>query len=216
MVLVLDAASHWSSSPIRWDMHRVRKAVFVDRLNWDVPVLQGEFEVDQYDAKGAIYLVVTDRETRAHLASVRLLPSTQGHILGDLYPELCAEDVPYGADVWEISRLCATPGLARERELRARHKLSTALIEYALLYGIVRYTCVLDVSWLSTLIMPGWPCEPLGPPRAFNDQMLGAFVISISAATLQNFLARWGGSYPVLEFSQNAPLVEAGDASMMI
>lgn len=200
MVMVLDGASSWANDPVKRNMHRVRKAVFVDRLKWAVPVVQGEFEVDQYDTKNAIYLVVTEKETDAHLASVRLLPSTQGHILGDLYPELCAEEPPYGSDVWEISRLCATPGLGREREMRARHKLSTALMEYALLNGIIRYTCVLDVSWLPTLLMPGWPCEPLGPPRAINGDMLGAFAISITPATLQNFLARWGGRYPVLEF----------------
>lgn len=211
MVMVLDGASSWADDPVKRDMHRVRKAVFVDRLKWSVPVLEGEFEVDQYDQKGAVYLVVADKETAAHLASVRLLPSTQGHILGDLYPELCEEEPPYGADVWEISRLCATPGLGREREMRARHKLSTALMEYALLHGIIRYTCVLNVSWLPTLLMPGWPCEPLGPPRNIAGELLGAFAISVSATTLQNFLARWGGRYPVLEFNREPAYVRSAN-----
>jgi acyl homoserine lactone synthase len=30
-------------------MHRIRKAVFKDRLGWDVTVC-GEFEIDEYDA----------------------------------------------------------------------------------------------------------------------------------------------------------------------
>jgi N-acyl-L-homoserine lactone synthetase len=200
MVLVLDATTSFRHSAVRQDMHRVRKVVFVDRLQWRVPVVDGEYEIDEYDAGGAVYLIAVDRETGEHLASVRLLPSTEPHILGDFYDSLCEGGAPRCSEVWEISRLCATPGLPRDRELRARHKISTALIEYGLLHGITRYTCVLNVEWLPTLLAPGWPCEPLGPPKSIAGELLGAFAISISAATLQAFLGRWGGSFPVLEF----------------
>lgn len=202
MVLVLDAATPLKQSLVRQDMHRVRKAVFVDRLGWRLPVLEGAFEIDQFDTDGAVYLIALDRVSGDHLASVRLLPSTRPHILGELYPSLCADDPPVGDDVWEISRLCATPGLSREREMRARHKISTALIEYGLLAGIARYACVLNVRWLPTLLAPGWPCEPLGPPQDIDGELLGAFAISISPAVLQAFLGRWGGAFPVLEFPE--------------
>jgi len=200
MVLVLDATESFRRNAVRQDMHRVRKAVFVDRLGWRVPVVDGEYEIDEYDEEGAVYLVALDRATGGHLASVRLLPSTRPHILGDFYESLCRDGAPRGLDVWEISRLCATPDLPRDKELRARHKISTALIEYALLHGITRYTCVLNVSWLPTLLAPGWPCEPLGVPKTIAGETLGAFSISMSAATLQAFLGRWGGAFPVLEF----------------
>jgi N-acyl-L-homoserine lactone synthetase len=200
MVLVLDAVTPFRRSPIRQDMHRVRKAVFVDRLGWRVPVIDDEFEVDQYDTEGAVYLVALDSTAGGHLTSVRLLPSTRPHILGDFYGELCSDGAPRAANVWEISRLCAAPGLPRDKEMRARHKISAALIEYGLLRGITRYTCVLNIRWLSTLLAPGWPCEPLGPPQTIDGELLGAFAISISPATLQAFLGRWGGAFPVLEF----------------
>jgi acyl-homoserine lactone synthase len=202
MVLVLDAITPFKSNPIRRDMHRVRKQVFVDRMGWRVPVVDGEFEVDQFDAPGAIYLVAADRASGGHLASVRLLPSTRPHILSELFSELCNGDPPRTENVWEISRLCATPDLAREREMKARHKLSTALIEYGLLAGIRRYCCVLNVRWLATLLQPGWPCEPLGEPRQIDGELLGAFAISITPATLDAFLSRWGGTFPVLEFAE--------------
>ena len=41
-------------------MHRIRKAVFKDRLGWDVTV-SGELEVDEYDALGPSCLVSIDR-----------------------------------------------------------------------------------------------------------------------------------------------------------
>ena len=54
-------------------MFEARKQVFVDLLKWDVPVLGGRFEVDQFDDEHAAYLVLSDDEGR-HLASARLLP----------------------------------------------------------------------------------------------------------------------------------------------
>jgi acyl-homoserine lactone synthase len=41
-------------------MFEARKRVFVDLLKWDVPVLGGRFEVDQFDDEHAAYLVLSD------------------------------------------------------------------------------------------------------------------------------------------------------------
>jgi LuxR family quorum-sensing system transcriptional regulator CciR len=39
-------------------MFAARKSVFVDLLKWDVPVLEGRYEVDQFDDQHATYLIV--------------------------------------------------------------------------------------------------------------------------------------------------------------
>jgi len=39
-------------------MFAARKAVFVDLLKWDVPVLGGAYEIDQFDDEHAAYLVL--------------------------------------------------------------------------------------------------------------------------------------------------------------
>src|SRR5690606_32694011 len=69
-------------------MHEDRKLVFVDRLNWEV-AHDGCCEQDQYDTVHAQYLILQDQETLEHLGSVRLLPTTRGHILKDVFPFLC-------------------------------------------------------------------------------------------------------------------------------
>ena len=45
--------------PVLRHMFAARKAVFVDLLGWDVPVVDGRFELDQFDDGDARYLVVT-------------------------------------------------------------------------------------------------------------------------------------------------------------
>ena len=70
-------------------MHEDRKQVFVDKLQWDLSH-DGLCEQDQYDTTDAQYLILADGKTSEHLGSVRLLPTTRGHILGEVFPFLCS------------------------------------------------------------------------------------------------------------------------------
>ena len=63
-------------------MHRDRKTVFVDRLGWQVPVVNGDLEIDQFDGDDAIYLIAVD-EAGGHAGSLRLLPTAGPHLLAD-------------------------------------------------------------------------------------------------------------------------------------
>ena len=103
-------------------MFEDRKSVFVDLLKWDVPVLCGRFELDQFDDEHATYLIIAD-EDGDHLASARLLPTTRPHILGSLFPDLCAAPPPAGPWVFEITRFCLSrrQGAASRRLARNPH-----------------------------------------------------------------------------------------------
>jgi acyl-homoserine lactone synthase len=52
-------------------MFEERKRVFVDLLRWDVPVIAGRYEIDQFDNDRAVYIVVTGDDGE-HRASARL------------------------------------------------------------------------------------------------------------------------------------------------
>lgn len=82
-------------------MFAARKRIFVDLLKWDLPVLAGQFEVDQFDDPNATYLIVTD-PAGEHLASARLLPTTRPALLDSLFPHLVAGAVPRGPGIAEI------------------------------------------------------------------------------------------------------------------
>lgn len=179
-------------------MHRDRKKVFVDTLKWDVPVVDGQYEIDQFDTDEAIYLVALAPETQRHLGSVRLLPSTGPHLLSEVFPFLCDKGVPIGDDIWEITRLCTAPAKDIEPRL-IRRRLATAMCEFGLLYGINRYTCVTHVQYLSNLLAVGWECDLLGEPRQVGRDVVGALSISITPATLQLFREKLGSRTPVLQ-----------------
>jgi acyl-homoserine lactone synthase len=163
-------------------MFRARKQVFVDILKWEVPVVGGQYELDQFDDEHATYLLITSEDHR-HLASARLLPTHRPHILGSLFPQLCAGEPPSGPEVYEITRFCLDPNQhARERRA-ARNALVSALVAFALERRISTYTGVAEVGWLQQILAFGWDCRPLGPPQLLGCGMLGALAIRISSNT---------------------------------
>lgn len=169
-------------------MFAARKRVFIDLLKWDLPVLGGEYEIDQFDTPDAVYLILLDPEGR-HRASARLLPTERPHLLGDLYPHLCKDGVPRGPTVREISRFCLDRGQDSAARRGARNQLVTALAEYALREGITDYTGVAEEGWLKQVCGFGWRCEPLGGLIEQRGARLAALRISIDGRTLDG-LAR--------------------------
>lgn len=162
-------------------MFAARKAVFVDLLEWEIPVLNGRYEIDQFDDELARYLILTD-ETRGHVASARLLPTTRPHILDSLFPTLSAGPIPRGADTFEITRFCLDRTLYAPGRRAARNRLVTALVEHALANGIRTYTGVAESGWLAQILQFGWDAAPLGHILPGSKQ-LAALQIHITEAT---------------------------------
>jgi acyl-homoserine lactone synthase len=163
-------------------MFEARKRVFVDLLKWDIPVIGGRYEVDQFDDEHAVYLVVRGPGGE-HLGSARLLPTERPHLLDTLFPDLCAAPPPRGPDVAEITRFCLERRLAAPERRTARNRLVSALVEYALARGIAVYTGVAGLDWLQQILAFGWRCRPLGLPVARDGQTLGALSIDITEET---------------------------------
>lgn len=163
-------------------MFAARKRVFVDLLKWDLPVLAGRFEVDQFDDPHATYLIVTDGAGE-HLASARLLPTTRPAILDALFPHLVAGPVPRGEEIAEITRFCLSRDVNAAMRRTARDLLLTGLVEHALANGICSYTGVAEVSWFRQIERFGWDCRALGEPCIDGGRLLTALRIEIDAAT---------------------------------
>jgi acyl-homoserine lactone synthase len=180
-------------------MHRDRKQIFVDTLKWNVPVIDGKYEIDQFDNSDAVYLLALDEKKQEHLGSVRLLPTTKPHLMDSVFPMLCDGGVPKGEDIWEITRYCVGPQLRGKKAWMAQSYLAVGMVEFALLYGITHYTCLAEMSFLSTIMAVGWECEPLGLPQVVNGETVGALLIKITPATLQMFRTKMGWRHPILE-----------------
>ncbi len=165
-------------------MFAARKHVFIDLLKWDLPALDGRFELDQFDNPHARYLILLDPGDLRHRASARLLPTTAPHLLGDIYPHLCPDGPPSGEGVWEISRFCLDPGQTAAERLDARNQLVSALTDHALHHGINEYVGIADTRWFAKISSFGWSCRTFGPARPDGACPILAFGIRIDADTL--------------------------------
>lgn len=163
-------------------MFAARKSVFVDLLKWDVPVLDGQYEIDQFDNVHARYLVLTDPDGN-HLASARLLPTTREGILSGLFRKLCDGPAPSAPDILEITRFCLDRRLRAAERRQARDALVLALVDYALANGITQYCAVAELGWLRQIVDFGWDCRPLGPLGQMKGERLAAVRILIDADT---------------------------------
>lgn len=177
------------------EMHRQRARIFVDRLGWTIPVQPDGREIDQFDGPEAVYLLALD-EAGACQGSLRLLPTTGPHILGDLFTDLCDGPVPRAEDCMEISRFCTAPDLSDPTLVRK--ELMVALVEYALLHEVRAYTCVTHAAAMAHLMAIGWDCAPLGPPRPDGAKAVAALRIRITPDSLSLLRDRAGFRSPVL------------------
>jgi len=182
MALLLTTTIQTREDEVLRAMFAARKRVFIDLLKWDIPALDGKYEMDGFDNEHAHYLILTDRNG-AHLASARLLPTTRPHILGMFFPELCEDGVPVGTTIFEITRFCLDRDLTASERGTARNQLITALVEHALANGIERYTGVAEMAWLQQILSFGWDCRPLGAPVQHASGMIGGLDIRISGET---------------------------------
>jgi len=195
MLQVVHGSARAARAALLEEMHRDRKKVFVDRLGWRVPVVDGALEIDRFDGEDAIYLIAAN-EAGGHAGSLRLLPTLKPHLLADVFPQLCERTVPRGADIWEITRFFTSPGHPDPK--RVRRELSLGMVEFAVLRGIRRYTCVTHLPYLSSVLAVGWDCEPLGLPQPHGGVMLGAVAIDVDAGTLAMLRRRRGVTGTVL------------------
>ena len=176
-----------------YEMHRIRKAVFKDRLGWDVTVT-GELEVDEYDALGPSYVLSMDRYGNLN-GCVRLLPTTGPNMLRDIFPSFVTKGaVPRGERVWEASRFAANGNsTAAEAGLsQTTYDLLIGVLKFGLSNGISAIACVVDVRMERVLRRAGWQIERLGPARRIGNTIAMAGQLEVSAPILRQLEARAG------------------------
>jgi acyl-homoserine lactone synthase len=197
MIHIIDHKQAANRQSLLRSMFADRKRLFVDLFGWDVPVVDGQYEIDQFDNADTVYVIVAD-DDGGHVASIRLFPSTRPHMLGTLFPHLCPFGVPVDDATWESTRLCLPQrhGAGRRRELR--NMLFSAMVDVALDRGIERYTGVVPDPFRKEVLSLGWQAEPLGPAVRIAGGPIGAFLIHVQPDTPQRL--SWTGVYsPVLQ-----------------
>lgn len=120
---------------------KLRKKVFADQLNWEVPV-DGDLEYDAYDKLDASYLVWCSSDKKTLYGCVRLMSTDQPTLLHDVFGATHGfSDALKARDIWEGTRMCVDEeALARDLPEvdagKAFRLLLLALCEAALHHGI--------------------------------------------------------------------------------
>lgn len=178
--------------PLLQSMFADRKRLFVDLFGWDVPVVDGQYEMDQFDTAEAVYLIIADA-AGGHAASLRLMPTNRPHMIGTIFQHLCPAGIPAGDTIWESTRLCLPQRHGAERRRELRNQLISAMVDFALERGIDRYTGVLPDAFRKEVLAMGWRGEPLGPAVRMPGGPVGAFMVYIDTDTPERLA--WTGTY---------------------
>lgn len=192
MIHVIDHHLAAESRPLLQSMFADRKRLFVDLFGWDVPVIDGAYEIDQFDNTDTVYIVAAD-EAGEHQASIRLFPTTRPHMLDTLFPHLCPFGVPAGETIWESTRLCLPQRHGADGRRDLRNQLFSAMVDVAIARGIDRYTGVIPEPFRKEVLALGWRAEPLGPAVRIPGGPIGAFLIHIDRETPERL--GWTGTY---------------------
>ena len=161
------------------ELWKQRYNVFVEKMGWELDCQPG-IEKDQYDTDDTVYLLAIDDNGKLR-GSMRLLPTSNDHLMSDIFPGLCAEEIPRGEAIWEISRVYSLTGrhmmLERDKTLS---ELICGMYEFALQHGIKQISTVSIMSMFPTVLKAGWDVKPLGLPQVIDGEVVIAFLIDLS------------------------------------
>jgi acyl homoserine lactone synthase len=164
-------------------MHEFRDEVFVKRLGWSLPAVNG-VERDQYDTPDAKYVIVSDSEGNV-TACARLLPTTESYMLPELFPKLlgtCA--APKDSGVWELSRFATSVRQTREGRILSLSKPTLDLLDlvfdFAREQNIVRLILVTSINVERLMLRAGVPVHRIAPPDLVDGSLTVALFIEIT------------------------------------
>jgi N-acyl-L-homoserine lactone synthetase len=153
-------------------MHRLRKTVFHDLLNWDVGVL-GEWEIDHYDQANPLY-VLSYGDTGRLRGALRLLPTLGPNMLDDTFPILLGGSQEIrSAAIWESSRFCIEPAISQDRASNqvtiAAAELMCGVGELGLASGLSHIVTVTDIFLERMFKRMGCPGTRIAAPHRIGS-----------------------------------------------
>jgi len=180
------------------DMYRARHRLYVEGRKWRELAKADGREIDQFDTENAIYLLALNKN-RELRGGVRLVPSTSPHLLDTIFPQFCANDIPRGTHIWEMSRLFVSHNdRYGEEGVLLKGEIFCGLLEFAARNGITEITGVSDSYFLPRLLEIGIVVRPLGIPKPYQSGEMVAFHIILHSGDIEKAQSHYGISGSVL------------------
>ena len=163
-----------------YEFLRLRKAVFVDQMGWDVPH-DDLVEMDQYDTPQAHYSVVLDADGHlvggARTMATTALWGPHSYMLRDAHlgklkyipPEILPHDIAT-PQVWECTRLVISDRLTtHEARATCLRMIVDGLVECAQAQGATEMICLSSLALMRALRQLGYDVTRAGPTYR-NDE----------------------------------------------
>jgi acyl homoserine lactone synthase len=170
------------SADIVSSMHEFRHEIFVRRLGWSLPMLEG-IERDEYDNDNTIYFVVQDALGNV-TACTRLLPTVTPCMLHDLFGELLGGNAaPRDPSIWELSRFATNVRKSGDGRALALSEptlqLLREVLRFAGQHSVERLVLVTSVAIERLLIRSGFPVHRVAAPCRMPDGLFVALFIDV-------------------------------------
>lgn len=166
-------------------MYRARHRLYVEGRKWRELAKADGREIDQFDTQSTLYFLAIGEDGNLQ-GGLRLVPSTEPHMLSAVFPELCSRGpLPSSPHTWELSRVFVCHNDRHdENGLLLKGKLMCGMMEFALQNGITRILGVSDSYFLPRLLDIGLNVKPLGLPRPYESGEMLAFGFDMDGEAL--------------------------------
>ena len=177
-------------------MHRQRRAMFVEKRKWTELDNGSPYEIDEFDHNGAFYLLAVGDVGEVH-GSARLVPTWKPHLFGGVLSDYVDnKEAARGPGVWEYSRWLPGSGLDPSLDGACRAALLCATAEFALSHQVEAFVACIETRFLNIFAEVGWPVAFLGEPQRFNRGKAVAIRFAIGPDELQSTRDCFGYSSP--------------------
>ena len=181
MITILSKDNLGSRVSALYQMHRLRKQVFHDRLGWSVAI-SGDLEIDEYDALGPVYVLSETAEGEV-VGAVRLLPTTGPYMLRNTFSSLLdGRAAPASDFMWEASRFAVARDCVKGDAgfACATYELLIGVLQFGLANDIEAILCVVDLRMERVLRRNGWHMQRLGSERRIGSTVALAGRLEVS------------------------------------
>lgn len=205
-------AGQVGKTSLLFDMHRLRKRVFKDRMHWNVSITPGGLEVDNFDIPESVYLLALDEDHNV-IGNWRMLPADGPTMIRDVWPQFLESiNLPFDASVWEASRFAvdSLKGTSKEGIAQVSHatqELFCGLTELCLLCGVQKVFTMYDMR--IARLLKRLDCEPenVSDRLTIENQISQVGCFATNHAMLRRLRAATGINTPLITHDMLPPFI---------
>lgn len=127
------------------EMFRLRKEVLFDQKGWDVKIVDGQFEIDEFDRDDTVYLLSLDERGNL-MAACRLLNTVYPHMMSGPFKPMFPDVGFQSPVIWEATRWTARHGgkMQPNGVSYASCDICLTAVHFGLQYGVEQFVAIFE------------------------------------------------------------------------